>query len=157
MTPTFPYRKILVATDFSPPSVTAMRHGFDLAAATGASVTLLNVVDTRFPYPDLFSFQDPSKDYFKAMRDRALAQMKQRMEDISAAADVEVETLVVRGKPKEEIAGTAAEVGADLIVIARQGSDRVSRALLGSVASATVEAAECPVVVVPAIDVDEDA
>lgn len=150
MPATFPYRKILVPVDFSEVSLGTVRHALDLARVSGASVVILTVVDTSFPYPDLYSFEDPKHDYFKVMRERALARMKEWLEELGdRAAGLEIERLVGRGRPAVEIPGLATEVGADLMVVGRHESGGLRQAFMGSVTEALVRSAPCPVLVLP--------
>lgn len=150
MPATFPYRKVLVPVDFSEASLATVRHALDLARRSGASVVILTVVDTSFPYPDLYSFEDPKHDYFKVMRERALARMKEWLEELGeGAAGLEVERLVARGRPAVEIPELAVEVGADLMVLGRSGGGGLRHAFMGSVTEALVRSAPCPVLVLP--------
>lgn len=52
-------------------------------------------------------------------------------------------------QPAEGLLEIAAETGADLIVVGRQGLGRVDRILIGSVSSTVLQRAECSVLVVP--------
>jgi len=151
MATSYPYQKLLIPVDFSEVSLASLRHGLALARASSASVAILSVVDTSFPYPDLFSFQDPAGDYYKVMRERALARMKEWLaEDVGEeAAGIDVERLVARGRPAAEIPSMAREVGADLIVIARHGSGPLRHAFMGNVVEALVRSAPWPVLVLP--------
>lgn len=146
----YPYRKIVVPVDFTEVSVGAVRHALWLARATGASVVLLSIVDTSFPYPDLFSFEDPNRDYFKVMRERALERMKEWLEaHKSDAAGVKVDRVVGRGRPAVEIPAIAEELGADLMVVARHGAGALRQAFMGSVIESLVRTAPCPVLILP--------
>jgi len=144
------YRKILVPVDFTEVSGAAMRHGLRLARATGASVVLLSIVDTSFPYPDLFSFEDPNRSYFKVMRERALERMREWLEEYADdAAGVPVERLVGHGRPAVEIPAMAEELGADLMVVGRHGAGALRHAFMGSVIESLVRTSTCPVLVLP--------
>ncbi|MGD2113964.1 MAG: universal stress protein [Acidobacteriota bacterium] len=145
----YPYKKIVIPVDFSGASVRSLEHGLGIARQTGASVVVLFVVDTSFPYPDLFSFEDPNQDYFKVMRDRARKRMGEWLEKIPAAGEVEIETVVGHGRPATEIVEIAEEVEAGLIVISRHAKSGLRQALMGSTTEAVVRSAPCPVVVLP--------
>jgi nucleotide-binding universal stress UspA family protein len=129
--------------------VRSLEHGLAIARQTGASVVVLFVVDTSFPYPDLFSFEDPNQDYFKVMRDRARKRMDEWLKKIEGARDVEVKEVVGRGRPATEIVEIAEEVKAELIVISRHAKSGLRQALMGSTTEAVVRSAPCPVVVLP--------
>jgi len=145
----YPYTKIVIPVDFSDASVRSLGHGLDLAAQTGASVVVLFVVDTSFPYPDLFSFEAPNDDYFKVMRDRARAKMDEWLGKLPAAQKVSVDKVVGRGRPAAEIVAIADEVGADLIVVSRHDQSGLRHALMGSTTEAVIRSAPCPVTVLP--------
>ena len=67
--------------------------------------------------------------------------------DRLVAAGLDVETHLRRWLPVETVLERAAEVGAGLVVVGQHGHGPV-RLLLGSVSSAIVRAASCPVVIV---------
>lgn len=153
MTTTHPYRKILVPLDFSRVSEPALRHALAIARGSGAEVILLTVVDTSFPYPDLFSFEDPERDYFKVMRERALEHMAEWLGDLAAEAEgLAIERVVVRGRPAVEIPGVAREFGVDLMVVGRHGDGALRHAFMGSVVESLVRSAPCAVLLLPPPD-----
>src|SRR5690606_31329747 len=110
-------------------------HALALARATGAEVALLTVVDETFPYPELFAWDHPNEEFYKTLRERALAQMDAILAE--SGAGLRVERLVVRGRPRVEIPAVARDVGADLIVLARHGSGRM-RGAWGSTSEAVL-------------------
>ena len=82
------------------------------------------------------------------MRERALHHMGEVLHAAAAPADG-VEKLVVRGRPSHEIVVVAADIGADLIVLARHGSSGIRHAFMGSTAESVLRHASCPVLVLP--------
>src|SRR5688572_22296365 len=138
--------KILVPLDLSPASLEALREAVDIAGETGASVVLLTVIDTRFPFPELYSLEDPDHDFFRTMRETALARMKDALGELP---EVPAERLVVRGRAKTEIAAMARELEVDLIVMTSHGSGGFREAVLGGTTDAVVRQAPCPVLVLP--------
>jgi len=142
-----PYTKILVPLDFSDDSRRALDHALGLAARSGASLVLATVVEDSFPYPELFAWDHPNEEFYKAMRERALHHMDEML--AGRAPGVPVERVVVKGKPRHEIAALAADVGADLIVLARHGSSGLRTAFMGSTALALLRGAHCAVLVLP--------
>lgn len=156
MTATDSYRQILVPLDFTEVSVHALRHAFAIARPFGASVVLLSVVDTSFPYPDLFSFEDPNHDYFKVMRERALGHMDEWLNELARESEgLEIERVVVRGRPAAEIPAVAEQFGADLMVVARHGAGALRHAFMGSVVESLVRSSPCPVLLLPPPHEDE--
>ena len=144
----YPCKKILVPMDFSDDSRRACEYALGVARAAGAEVTLLTVVEERFPYPELFALEHPDEEFYKSLRERALAQMDELV--AGSAEGVAVQRLVVRGRPRAEIVAVAAELGVDLIVLARHGSSGLRTAFMGSTTEAVLRSATCPVVVLPA-------
>jgi nucleotide-binding universal stress UspA family protein len=79
----------------------------------------------------------------------------QKIEADCRAAGIDATAILVRGtsvrgNPAPKILKEIIRVKPDLIVVGSQGHSRVYEALLGSVSSAVVHKAPCPVVVVPA-------
>jgi nucleotide-binding universal stress UspA family protein len=138
--------KILVPLDLSPASLEGLREAVDIAGESGATLVLLTVIDTRFPFPELYSFEDPDHDFFRSMRETALARMQSALEELP---EVPAERLVVRGRPRTEIAAMARELGVDLVVLTTHGSGGFRESLLGGTAEAVVRQAPCPVLVLP--------
>ena len=143
----FPYQKILVPMDFSDDSRRACEHGLAIARACGAQVALLTVIEEAFPYPELFAWDHPNEEFYKAMRQRALDHMQGVVE--GAGEGLPVERIVVRGRPRHEIVAVAADWGADLVVLARHGSGNLRNTFMGSTSEAVLRHAPCPVMVLP--------
>ncbi|HXT22522.1 MAG TPA: universal stress protein [Thermoanaerobaculia bacterium] len=148
MTTAFPCKKLLIPLDFSDDSRRALEYGMAVAAATGAAVALLTVVEDSFPYPELFAWDHPNEEFYKSMRERALHHMDELLQGAPALASG-VEKLVVRGRPRHEIVAVAADIGVDLIVLARHGSSGIRHAFMGSTAESVLRHASCPVLVLP--------
>jgi nucleotide-binding universal stress UspA family protein len=119
----------------------------ELARLNGARVILLAVIDDTFPYPDIFSFHSPNKDYYKTIRDRALEMMTRLVEE--APPEVRTEIVVSRGKPWKVIVEVAEQERCELIIMKTRGSRGLEHAFLGSVTDKVLRAAPCPVLVVP--------
>lgn len=65
-----------------------------------------------------------------------------------AAKDVKVKSRIVVGRPADQLLAIAEREGFDLIVIATQARNALSRVLLGSVAREVATHAPCPVLTV---------
>ncbi len=147
MSTAFPCRKILIPLDFSDDSRRALEYGLRLASTAGAEIALLTVIEDSFPYPELFAWDHPDEEFYKTMRERALHHMQELLE--VAPPGAAVERVVVRGRPRREIAAVAADLGADLIVLARHGSSGLRSVFMGSTAEGVLRDAHCPVLVLP--------
>jgi nucleotide-binding universal stress UspA family protein len=142
----FTIRTILVPTDYSPTSETALVYALDLATAVGASVHLLHAYEIPvYGAPDTAFVATP--DTMAAIKgagekglDAAIARHKSR--------GVPLDGHLVEGRPWEVILDTAASVRADLIVIGTHGRRGIARALLGSVAEKVVRSSRIPVLTV---------
>jgi nucleotide-binding universal stress UspA family protein len=146
MSAAVPTRKILIPLDFSDDSRRALEYGLALAGANGADVTLLTVIEDSFPYPELFAWDHPNEEFYRSMRERALTHMEQLL---GGGDGTKVERVVVRGRPKQEIVAVAADLHADLIVLARHGSSGIRHAFMGSTAEGVLRHAPCPVLILP--------
>lgn len=137
------YDRILVPTDGSPGSETVATHAAELAAATGATLDAIYVVDESA----LDIEMEGGKEVEAARRaagEAALAEFTETVE----AHDVEFSTELRRGIPHRAIASYADEVDADLVVMGTHGRQGLERYVLGSVTEHVLRAAEQPVLAV---------
>ena len=133
------YRHLLIATDGSELATKAVTQGLALAKAVGARVSAVTVTE---PLPSLVTGEAavalPLQDYEQA----AAANASRVLAGVGAAAKasgVPCELVHVKDKfPADGIVETAAEKGADLIVMASHGRRGLSKLLLGSQASKVV-------------------
>jgi nucleotide-binding universal stress UspA family protein len=143
-------RKILVGVDLSEQSETAVGHAVELARPGGAEVVLV-LVDA---IPEMVEPFPPSasatvQTYVHTLKDRlaadraGLAELRQRW----VGRGVEISQLVVDGYADDELVKTAAETGADVLVVGSHGRTGLKRLLIGSVAERVVRLAECSVLV----------
>jgi nucleotide-binding universal stress UspA family protein len=142
------YDVVLLATDGSTPATRALDHAVSLAAATGATLAVVSVVDAA----DLGLFTDADVDLDRldsVLHDAAEAAVADAVARAEATG-VDVTPAVRVGVPHQEIRTYADEVGADVVVVGTHGRTGISRALLGSVAARVVRTASIPVLVVPA-------
>lgn len=132
------YDQILVPTDGSETAEHGATHGCRLAAAVGAGVQALGVVDTAAA--GLFE-----TDVAYAQELRAAAQSGvDRVAEIAASHGLDVETSCPTGAPVETILEYASR--ADLVAMGTHGRTGVERFALGSVAERVLRRASVPVV-----------
>ena len=112
-----------------------------------ASVVLLHVVETQ---PTLPGAETVGLDRIAPNRAALAEKQLQTLARKEGRGVIKISTLVRSGKPFNEIGIAAAEVIADLIVIATHGHTGIQRAWLGSTAERVVRHAPCPVLTVPA-------
>jgi nucleotide-binding universal stress UspA family protein len=140
------FERIMVAVDEDPIAVHAADVAIDLAAAVGAKLALIHVIDpasAAIPEAGISANELVARAKQDALR--WLSAVRQRVP--GGVAPLE---FVKVGSPAGEIVQAAVEWPADLIVIGSHGRRGVTRALLGSVAEAVMRHASCPVLVVRA-------
>jgi nucleotide-binding universal stress UspA family protein len=152
------FSRILVPTDFSPPSDAALDYARILAAKFGSSLQILHVIDdptasSEF-VPDGFA---PSTEN---IRTALLEQARQRVEQQMTFVDrsrYHAYTDAVLGLPAQTIVDYADATGTGLIVMGTHGRTGLAHLLMGSVAEQVVRTARCPVLTVRQVTVADEA
>lgn len=139
----FPYKNILVPTDFSDFSLKGLHHALALAQASGATVHLIHVVE-EIVYPADWGYaQVGLTDLTRELEKSSLEEMAKLQASLKSA--VPVHTAVVVGKAPEAIAEYAKEHSADLVVIATHGRSGIEHFFFGSTTEKVLRMAPCPV------------
>lgn len=138
---TYPARGVLVPTDGSAGAEAALEFSVELAAATGAALHVLCVVDES----------DPAIESSTDAGDRRASEIVEAATSVAEDAGVAtvvgaVETASSIRRAIESYAGTH---DVDLVVMGARGRSGLERRLLGSVTERTVRSASVPVVTVP--------
>lgn len=143
--------KILVPVDLSERSPEAVELALFYAAKFGASLDLVYVwqpptyvapdVMVDLPGWNMVSLEN----YARTSAGRDLEELVAR---VKPPENVKVRSRIVVGRPADQILSIAEREGMDLIVIATQARNALSRALLGSVAREVATHATCPVLTV---------
>jgi len=131
------YERILFPTDGSEGATAALEHVLDLAAATDASVTVLNVADTT--RDSVTTVDGEVVDALETAGERIVDEAAERARE----RGVPVSTETMQGAPAETIADYAAEF--DLVAMPTHGRGGVSRLFLGSVTERVIRRSETPV------------
>lgn len=140
-------KKILCCVDFSENCKPARQLAMDYASALGASLAILNVINTRvLRHPALVdlpvyeealqSVEENARTALDAVGDECRKQV----------ADVTVHSRT--GIPASEIVLFAREESVDLIIMGTHGRTGFSHLLVGSTAETVVRTAHCPVLTV---------
>ena len=141
-------KPILLATDGSPSAEAATCQAIELAQAFRAPLLVVSVAHVSLPvYGAYYGYGDVVNNLHGAEVERItglLAEMKARVED----AGVPCDTMVLDGLAAEEICRVAHDHGARLVVVGAHGWGRVGRIVHGSVSTAVLHDAGCPVLVV---------
>lgn len=141
------WKKILCATDFSPPSRVAVLQAAELAASFHAELLLLHVQEIPATRAQLGMMPSPPEAYELRMGE-AWRQLERAGAEVEAIAKIHVSVQQVEGPAPEEIVRIAREKEVDLVVVGTHGRKGVKRAVLGSVAELVVRRAPCSVLVV---------
>src|SRR5262245_55786801 len=139
-------KTILVPTDFSDCSEAAVKYGYALAEAFGATIHLLNVVQDPYSLPWApDTFGAPIGAMITDWETQSRHRLVEAVPESSSAATV-LQTLV--GSPYSAIVRYAEQHHVDLIVLGTHGRGPLGHMLLGSVAERVVRTAPCPVLTV---------
>lgn len=137
------YKQIVVAMDFSEPSKLAFERASDLAAATGAALTVVSVIDNR----STTSVATYDMKYAEQLKGELTEQLQVAKEKANAKGVDNVKTAVEVGSPK--IILTSFDE-ADLIVCGATGLNAAERLFIGSISETVVRRAACDVLIVRA-------
>lgn len=142
-------RRILVAIDFSGPSMDALDMAHSYALLAGSAVTLMHVLfltDSIFG-AGTFAMPDTAAQITHA----AKSELEKLVANVMADG-IGCEGIVTNGIPDEEIRKFALDPKneIDLIVIGTHGRSGLARVAFGSVAQRIIQKSPCPTLVVPA-------
>ena len=140
------YVHVLVAVDFSPFSVNAVRRAAAIARIGNAGLTMLHVVDyfpEDVPLEVVAPEDEDPADFLHRDASERLAELAREVGHEQAVGKVAFSTHSAR----HEIVRLAAEEGVDLIVIGSHGRRGLAD-YLGSTAHAVIHGAQCDVLVV---------
>ena len=143
-----PFKSIVCATDLSEPSDEAIRQAAVLAAASGARLTVVNVITLSygigadFPIPPVLPMFDD-----KETKKKITAEIKAQIERAAKGTEAAIEVVVDPGPGYAGITNLAESKAADLIVVGSRGATGLRRLALGSVAEGVVRHAASSVLV----------
>lgn len=155
------YSRLLLPTDGSHDSHAAVEHAAVLARATGASIVVLEVIESPhevwgrasaagwLPAGDGFLTDEHVAQIRDAERRAATEHLRALEAELHREGVERVESRVAEGKPGPAIIEAASAAGCDAIVMATHGRSGLARVLLGSVAEYVARCADCAVVLVP--------
>jgi nucleotide-binding universal stress UspA family protein len=142
--------RILVATDFSEPSETALSYARILARQFGASFHLLHVLEagvTGAFSSEMYVPESPA--LMNELIEDAKLKLARRLLPSDKALYKATKEVIV-GRAAKTIVQYAAEQKFDLIVMGTHGRTGLGHFLVGSVAEHVVRSAACPVLTVHA-------
>ncbi len=146
-----PIKRIVVATDFSDCSRSAIDYALHLAERLDAEVELLHVFE-RPVYFDVgiahsLQVQHGVEQWLKDLRQEADQRLRALAEELRRQKAV-VRTVLREGRAVDEILKAAQPAQTDLVVLGTHGRTGLPHVVLGSVAERVVRQAPCPVLTV---------
>lgn len=135
---------ILFATDFSEGSKNALPYAVDLARRYEAKLVLMHVIYDVTRATGWFVPHVSVEEMYKDLEIGAKSELEKTfIEEMRGFRDIE--HVVMKGIPYEEITKFAETNKVDLIVLATHGRTGLDRLLFGSTAEQVVRYAPCPV------------
>jgi nucleotide-binding universal stress UspA family protein len=140
-------KNVLVATDFSEPSVAALSYGREFARTFGATLHVLHVADSVYSeYGEFYSGIVPELQH--DLEEGARRQLDALLTDEDRTV-LHADAVVFSAASKAAaIVDYANHLAADLVVMGTHGRGAISHLLMGSVAERVVRIASCPVLTV---------
>jgi nucleotide-binding universal stress UspA family protein len=138
-------QKILIPTDGSDYSIRASIYGLSVAKLLRAEIVVIYVVDTVVL--DQVAKISKQEDLERELTRDGSRYIKYVL-GLAEKEGVKASSLIVKGRPFEEIVHVSRDFGVDLIVMCTYGHRGAERILIGSVAERVIEYASCPVLVV---------
>jgi len=142
----YPWRRILIPTDFSTAAEWAFDDAIHLAVTTGAELVVLHIRMTQSSNPDALRFplDDSAYEYAEKQELQALRERVRR-----ANSNVPTRLIVEKAPdPGAEICSSARSEGADLIVVATHARHHVAHLLIGSTTMSVISDPPAPVLAI---------
>jgi nucleotide-binding universal stress UspA family protein len=137
-------KKILFPTDFSEGSDNALPYAADMAKHYGAKLCVLHVIQDITEATGWYVPHVSLDELYRDIEKNAAKEMdRYGVEELRGIKDIE--RIVVKGRPYDEILKFARGNKADLIVIGTHGRKGLDRVIFGSTAEKVVRDAPCPV------------
>jgi nucleotide-binding universal stress UspA family protein len=147
-----PYRKIALATDFSPGSALAFARAKEIALDSQAELILVHILPPfSQPTPQLNDLA--LGDVPVQVKECVRATARTQLHDLCIAQCRElpadkISARLLEGEPAKTLARIAAAENIDLLVVGSTGLSGLAKAVFGSVAAKIVRKAPCSVLVV---------
>jgi nucleotide-binding universal stress UspA family protein len=144
-----PFKRILVATDFTDSSKPAFEEAIELAQKNGAEL----LIGHAYQPPNMTQADAVAPGVYDEWDRNLRFRIEQKLQELVNDAKkngILAKPLVLAGAPYEAIVEAAKENKADLVVMGTHGRKGVSRFFLGSVASRVISTSPCPVMTVRA-------
>jgi nucleotide-binding universal stress UspA family protein len=143
-------KQILFPTDFSEPAKGAFSYALQMAKATGANIKVLHIFrgDFGVPVPEIMGYQ-----MLEARRDEANFKMAEflKLAAVDNYKTVTISNQVEIGLATDVIAEITKKEDAvvDLVIMGTKGEHNAVEVVFGSVTTAVIANASCPVLAIP--------
>ncbi len=135
--------RILIATDFSPASQSALDYAVEWKNKLGASLTVIYIFDHRF--------QSALYSVYSEMLDNSILVYKEQLElSLKGLSEkIGADDYVFReGIPANEVAQCVNEKNIDLVIVGTHGYSGLEKLVLGSTAKNILYRVKCPVLTI---------
>ncbi|MEZ7876763.1 MAG: universal stress protein [Polaribacter sp.] len=140
-------KKILVPIDFSKPSEYAAKMAAKIAKKTGASITLIHLIELPSEIVDIYygsRFSIPeSMLYLRKIKEKIL-----KFKNNFFTEDMKVDYFIKLNNPFDGIRKYADKIDADLIIMGSKGHSKFEEIIIGSNTEKIVRSSKIPVIVV---------
>lgn len=133
--------KIIVGVDGSESSLAALERAKHLAGPLNSHIEAIGCWDFPRMYDGIFAMDVAG---FKESAEQVLKEAVQHV--FGSTTPPKVSIALLRGDPKSVLVETSQH--ADLLVVGRRGRSSIAGLLIGSVSSACIARAKCPVLIV---------
>lgn len=144
------YKRLLVAVDFSDPSIRALQVARDLGKGLNAGLDIVHFVPIRIIGIDMEGMEAEAV-YIEELHKNDLNEAREKLEKFikqHTSDNDDIEHHLYSGEPNNEINVKAREIGADMIIIGTHGRSGLKHMLLGSIAESVLRTADVPVLCV---------
>ena len=135
-------KNILIATDFSPESESALQYALAIAVRYRSKIDLVHVLE-----PVAHDFLDTAR--MNVVEEQLRRTAEERMEkEAHEIRSVPHQIHLVNGVAAEMIDTVAQDTAADLVVLGTKGAEGISKLLNGSTAEEVFRRVSCPVLII---------
>jgi len=148
--PTKKFKRILIATDFSQASESALNYAVDLARSSSAELIVLHVVEPVALTGDAYGFTANAAMYngIERAAKESIARVGNRLRK---KRGLRCRTVLANGTAAMAIVDAATRLAADVVVVGTHGHGGFEHFFLGSVAERVVRTSSRPVLTVPGV------
>ena len=139
------YKKVLISVDNSEISSKVAKYGLKLASQLGAEIAIVLVADIEKANID-YETGRVHQHQINKLKQEATTTIDRIIQQFP---DITFESYIPEGIPSKEIANTANNWKADIIVMGTHGKTGLKRLLIGSTTENTLRSSNIPILIVP--------